>query len=67
MTAATPNTATTPGPSAKPPPATEGDPHNPIHNVFWKRHRSEVEEDLRLLRGHPLTFFPGFKFYGELE
>ena len=67
MTAVTPDSATTPGPAAKPPPATEGDPHNPIHNVFWKRHRNEVEEDLRLLRGHPLTFFPGFKFYGELE
>ena len=67
MTAVTPETASPPGSSVKPPPATEGDPHNPIHNTFWKRHRSEVEEDLRQLRTQPLTFFPGFKFYGDLE
>ena len=67
MTAVTPDSATTLGASVKPPPATEGDPRNPIHNVFWKRHRSEVEEDLTRLRTQPLTFFPGFKFYGDLE
>ena len=67
MTAVTSDSATTPGAAVKPPPATEGDPHNPIHNTFWKRHRSEVEEDLRLLRAQPLTFYPGFKFYGDLE
>ena len=67
MTTVTPDSATTPGASGKPPPATEADPHNPIHNRFWKRHRSEVEEDLRWLRAQPLTFFPGFKFLGELE
>jgi len=67
MTAVTSDSATTPGVAVKPPPATEGDPHNPIHNTFWKRHRSEVEEDLRLLRAQPLTFYPGFKFYGDLE
>jgi len=67
MTAFTPDSTITPGASAKPPPVTEGDPRNPIHNVFWKRHRSEVEEDLMRLRAQPLTFFPGFKFYGDLE
>ena len=67
MTAVTPDSATTSRSSVKPPPATEGDPRNPIHNVFWKRHRSEVEEDLSRLRAQPLTFFPGFKFYGDLE
>ncbi|MYC45909.1 MAG: cytochrome P450 [Acidimicrobiia bacterium] len=67
MTAVTSDSATTSGSSVKPPPATEGDPRNPIHNVFWKRHRNEVEEDLRQLRAQPLTFFPGFKFYGDLE
>ncbi len=60
-------TVVTPGPSTKPPPATEPNPHNPIHNRFWVRHRSEVEEDLRRLRSQPLTFFPGFKFSGELD
>ena len=67
MTAVKPDSTTTRGSSAKPPPATEGDPRNPIHNVFWKRHRSEVEEDLGRLRAQPLTFLPGFKFYGDLE
>ena len=67
MTAVTPDTATTSGAAPKPPPATEADPHNPIHNRFWKRHRSEVEEDLRRLRAQPLTFYPGFKFLDELE
>ena len=67
MTAATPSPETTTDSPAKPPPATEGDPRNPIHNTFWVRHRSEVEEDLARLRSQPLTFFPGFKFYGELE
>ena len=67
MTTVTPDPATARGAPTKPPPATEGDPRNPIHNVFWKRHRSEVEEDLRQLRAEPLTFFPGFKFYGDLE
>ena len=66
MTAVTPETARTPGSSAKPPPATEPDTHNPIHNVFWRRHRSEVEEDLRRLRAEPLTFFAGFELFGEL-
>ena len=59
-------TVVTPGPATKPPPATEPDPHNPIHNVFWRRHRDEVEEDLTALRTQPLTFFPGFDFSGEL-
>ena len=67
MTTVTPDPATPPRAPAKPPPATEGDPRNPIHNVFWKRHRDEVEEDLTRLRTQPLTFFPGFKFFGELE
>ena len=67
MTTVTPDPATTPRSSAKPPPATEANPQNPIHNIFWKRHRSEVEEDLTRLRSQPLTFFPGFEFYGELE
>ncbi len=67
MTAVTSDTAATPGASVKPPPATEADPHNPIHNRFWKRHRSEVEENLARLRAQPLTFFPGFQFTGELD
>ena len=58
MTAVTPDSATTLGASVKPPPATEGDPRNPIHNVFWKRHRSEVEEDLTRLRTQPLASLP---------
>jgi cytochrome P450 len=60
-------TVGTPGPPAKPSPATEADPHNPIHNRFWIRHRSEVEEDLRSLRSQPLTFFPGFQMSDDLE
>ena len=56
----------TPAPPIKPPPATEPDHHNPIHNVFWRRHRREVEEDLRDLRSQPLTFFPGFNLTGDL-
>ena len=60
-------TLVSPGPSIKPPPATEADPHNPIHNRFWVRPRNEVEEDLKSLRSQPLTFFPGFKMSGELE
>ena len=59
-------TVTEAGRQAKPEPATKADPHNPIHNVFWKRHRSEVEDDLRRLRSEPLTFFPGFQFLDEL-
>ena len=66
MTTVTPDPTTTPGASVKPPPATEADPHNPIHNTFWTRHRNAVEEDLAGLRDRPLTFFPGFEFYGEL-
>ena len=60
-------TVVTSGPSTKPPPATEPDPHNPIHNRYWRRHRSEVEKDLAKLRSEPLTFFPGFEFSGELS
>ena len=60
-------TLVSPGPSIKPPPATEADPRNPIHNKFWIRPRNEVEEDLKSLRSQPLTFFPGFKMSGELE
>ncbi|MCY3560485.1 MAG: cytochrome P450 [bacterium] len=66
MTAVTTNPRPAPSASAKPPPASDADPHNPIHNMFWMRHRSEVEEDLRQLRAQPLTFFPGYEFYGEL-
>ncbi len=53
--------------TARPAPATEPDPHNPIHNVFWRRHRSVIEEDLTRLRSEPLTFFPGFQLSGELS
>ena len=60
-------TLTTPGPTTKPPPETEPNPRNPIHNVFWRRHRDEVEDDLAALRSQPLTFFPGFQFSGELS
>ena len=58
MTAVSKNPRPAPSASAKPPPASDADPHNPIHNMFWMRHRSEVEEDLRQLRAQPLTFFP---------
>ena len=67
MTVATPEPATTPGSSAKPPPATELSPQNPLHNVFWRRHRSEVEEGLQWIRGQPLTFYPGYEMRGDLE
>ena len=30
---------------------------NPLHSVFWKRHRSEIEADLARLRGEPLKFW----------
>ena len=60
-------TVLTPGSAIKPPPATEPDSHNPIHNVFWRRHRDEVEDDLTALRSRPLTFFPGFQFSNELS
>ena len=66
MTVVTPDPSTTPGSAIKPEPATKADPHNPIHNTFWRRHRSEVEEDLARLRSQPLTFFPGFQFLDEL-
>ena len=66
MTVVTPDPSTTPGSTIKPEPATKADPHNPIHNTFWRRHRSEVEEDLTRLRSQPLTFFPGFQFMDEL-
>ena len=59
-------TLVSPGPSIKPPPATEADPRNPIHNKFWIRPRDQVEEDLSGLRSQPLTFFPGFQMSGEL-
>ena len=59
-------TLVTPNSSTKPEPATEPDRHNPIHNTFWRRHRSEVEEDLASLRSQPLTFFPGFRMSGDL-
>ncbi|MCY4422383.1 MAG: cytochrome P450 [Acidimicrobiaceae bacterium] len=59
-------TLVSPGPSIKPPPATEADPRNPIHNKFWIRPRDQVEEDLSGLRSQPLTFFPGFQFKDEL-
>ena len=59
-------TLTDAGRPVKPDPATEPDPRNPIHNVFWKRHRDEVEDDLAQLRAQPLKFFPGFRFSDEL-
>ena len=60
-------TVVTSDPPVKPEPATEPDPHNPIHNVFWRRHRDEVEVDLAELRRRTLTFFPGFRFSDSLE
>ena len=60
-------TVTTPDHSTKPPPATEADPYNPIHNRFWLHHRSVVEEKLAKLRAEPLTFFPGFQMSGDLS
>jgi len=41
-------------------------PENPIANVFWRRHHSEVEVDLARLRTEPLTFFPGWLMPDEL-
>ena len=55
------------GSFAKPPPATEADPHNPLHNAFWRRDRQVVDEDLKQVCSRPLTFYPGFEFTGDLE
>ncbi|MCY3962276.1 MAG: cytochrome P450 [bacterium] len=52
---------------AKPPPATEADPHNPLHNAFWRRDRRVIDADLKEVCSRPLTFYPGFEFTGDLE
>ena len=67
MTAVTPDSETSPGAFAKPPPSTEADPRNPLHNAFWRRDRRVVDEDLKLVCSRPLTFYPGFEFTGDLE
>ncbi len=46
---------------------TEADPNNPLHNVYWQRHRSEIEADLTRIRREPLTFLPGLKMPEELK
>ncbi|WP_420638768.1 cytochrome P450 [Candidatus Poriferisocius sp.] len=60
------DTVTPPEPGTKPPPANEPDPHNIIHNLFWKRPRTEVDHDVRTLSARPLTYYPGFEFTGDL-
>ena len=67
MTAVTSDSTTTTGTFAKPPPATEPDPHNPLHNAFWRRDRRVVDDDLKRVCARPLTFYPGFEFTGDLE
>ncbi len=67
MTAVPTDSATTTGALAKPPPATEPDPHNPLHNAFWRRDRRVVDADLQEVCARPLTFYPGFEFTGDLE
>ena len=67
MTAVTPDSETSPGALTKPPPATEADSGNPIHNAFWRRDRRAVDADLKRVCSQPLTFYPGFEFTGDLE
>ncbi len=67
MTAVTPDSETSPGAFTKPPPATEADPHNPLHNAFWRRDRRVVDEELKQVCSLPLTFYPGFEFTGDLQ
>lgn len=67
MPALVPDSETSPGASTKPPPATESDPTNPLHNAFWRRDRRVVDEEVKRLCSRPLTFYPGFEFTGELE
>ena len=67
MTAVTPDPEAATGSFTKPPPATEADPHNPLHNAFWRRDRRVVDEDLKQVCSRPLTFYPGFEFTGDLE
>ncbi|MYH72811.1 MAG: hypothetical protein F4153_09610, partial [Acidimicrobiia bacterium] len=67
MTAVTPDSESSPGASTKPPAATEADPHNPLHNAFWRRDRQVIDADLKDVCAQPLTFYPGFVFTGDLE
>ena len=67
MTAATPDSEAVAGSFTKPPPATEADPHNPIHNAFWRRDRRVVDEDLKQVCSRPLTFYTGFELADDLE
>ena len=67
MTAVPADTATPTGTFAKPPPATEPDRSNPLHNAFWRRDRRVVDEELKRVCAEPLTFYPGIEFTGDLE
>ncbi len=67
MTTVTPDSETSPGAPAKPPPSIEADPRNPLHNAFWRRDRRVVDADLVEVCSRPLTFYPGFEFTGDLE
>ncbi|WP_420435859.1 cytochrome P450 [Candidatus Poriferisocius sp.] len=67
MSAVTPDPEAATGSFAKPPPATEADPHNPLHNAFWRRDRRVVDEDLKQVCARPLTFYPGFELADDLE
>ncbi|WP_419923610.1 cytochrome P450 [Candidatus Poriferisocius sp.] len=67
MVAVTPDSETVANTVAKPPPATEADPANPLHNAFWRRDRKVVDANLKQVCPRPLTFYPGFEFTGELE
>ena len=55
------------GPFTKPPPATEADSRNPLHDTFWKRDRRMLDAGLKEVCARPLTFYPGFEFAGDLE
>ncbi len=67
MTAVPTESQAATGSFAKPPPATEADPTNPLHNAFWRRDRRLLDEELKQVCSRPLTFYPGFEFTGDLE
>ena len=67
MTAVPTESEAATGSFIKPPPATEADPHNPLHNAFWRRDRRVIDEELKQVSSRPLTFYPGFEFTGDLQ
>ena len=67
MTAVPTESEAATGSFTKPPPATEADPHNPLHNAFWRRDRRVIDQELKQVSSLPLTFYPGFEFTGDLQ